>query len=50
VADLAPAWIPVQIIVPAWFNAYARSRGRNTLFRRSFVGVLRLPAPVVVSA
>ena len=36
-ADLAPAWISFQAIVPPWFNAYARTRVRNTLFRQSFV-------------
>jgi len=44
-ADLAPAWISFQAIVPPWFNAYARTRMRNTLFRLSFVGVLGRLAP-----
>jgi hypothetical protein len=34
-ADLTPAWIP-------YLNAGARSLARNTLFRRSFVGVASL--------
>jgi hypothetical protein len=34
-ADLTPAWLP-------YLNAGARSPVRNTLFRRSFVGVASL--------
>jgi hypothetical protein len=49
-ADLTPAWIHFQIIAPPWFNACERSRVRNTLFRRSFVGVAGLPASVAISA
>jgi len=47
-ADLAPAWISFQTIAPPLFNACARFRVRNTLSRRSFVGVLTL-APVAIS-
>ena len=49
-ADLTPAWISFQAIVPPWFNACARPRVRNTLFRQSFAGVLGRPAPGAISA
>src|SRR5216684_4420991 len=49
-AGLTPAWSPFQSIAPPWFNACARSGVRNTLSRRSFVGVSTLPASVAISA
>jgi len=36
--------------LPPWFNAYARPCVCNTLFRQSFMGVLKLPASAEISA